>query len=313
MGLESVNTTISIIGFGNIGKVICALLLPMKFHRFAINVMDTDPKVEGALLDFEQGLILHDQHEIHFNDPDLFNDSDFIFHCAGASVPKGKSRLFTCQESVRITESIFQNFQPRKEPSMIVVSNPVEIIATVLQRITGLGDHKIVGTGTMLDSIRMDHAIQKRGMKSRKVQSVLLGEHGSSVFLSKQLSRIDDRPLDVFFDDASIDELMTDVKQAAEKIKATQEATIYGVSYCAVRIFEQLLSDEERKFALSVRVPKKMREELEIPDVFLSLYTRIHVQGVYPDAGYRADEWERTKLIQSARLLASYLPEKYQR
>ncbi|MFK7786443.1 MAG: hypothetical protein AB8B56_15085 [Crocinitomicaceae bacterium] len=106
-----VEKVISILGFGNIGKLICALLLPYKDHRFAINIIDVDDSVIGAITDMKHGEKLFPNHSISFNDQSLLDGSDFIFHCAGASVPKGKSRLYTCEQSVKITEAVFRDFK----------------------------------------------------------------------------------------------------------------------------------------------------------------------------------------------------------
>ena len=302
---------ISIVGFGNIGKLICALLLPYRGYNFTINIVDIDSSVEGAITDLQHGNQLHRNHSISYNSDFLFNNSDFIFHCAGASVPKGKSRLYTCQQSIEMTEAIFKNFKPVKTPFIIVVANPVEIISAITYKMTGLPHSHIIGTGTFLDSIRMNHIIRKRSKEGDSIDAVLLGEHGTSAFLSEQLSTVNGKSFSDYFGYDCISECMISVKNAAEEIKATQGATIYGVSYCAIHIFELLLSEKGEDRPVSVLIPDHLKQELGESDVFLSLYARINQTGANPVTEYQPNEAELSFLQESVNLILPFIPKQY--
>lgn len=302
---------ITILGFGNIGKFISTMLLTKREHRFHINIVDTDKDVIGAIMDLEHGAELYANHQISFNSDELFNQSDFIFHCAGASVPKGKSRLVTCQASIEITEAIFHGFQPAKEPFIIVVANPVEIITYVTQKVTGLPKQNVVGTGTFLDSIRLNHLIKKRYQEVSTVDAILLGEHGASAFLSEQLSTVNDLPFSKVFESATIAQLMVTVKAAAYEIKKTQKATIYGVGCCAVNIFEALISQQERYLPVSTYLPEGFREFTGNNNVFISLPCKVNNKGVFPNEDYQPDQEEWGYIEKSHEVITSFLPPYY--
>ena len=266
---------ISIVGFGNIGKLICALLLPYRDHQFRINIVDVDESVEGALIDFKHGNELYPNHSIVYNDEVAFNASDYIFHCAGASVPKGKSRLYTCQQSIEITEAVFQGFNPVKVPFIIVVANPVDIISTITHKLTGLPVSHVIGTGTFLDSIRMNQIVKEQNNDLSSIDTVLLGEHGASVFLSHQLSTVNGKQFSEVFKEETISSYLARMKSAAAEIKRTQDATIYGVSYCAISIFESLLLDNAQNQPVCTAIPNYLNKELGGSSMFVSLYSRI--------------------------------------
>lgn len=302
---------ISIVGFGNIGKLICALLLPYKEYNFTINITDIDPNVVGAITDFKHGNQLHPNHSITYNDDFNFNNSDFIFHCAGASVPKGESRLITCSLSVTMTEAIFKNFKPTKTPFVIVVANPVDIIAGITYKMTGLPRTHVIGTGTFLDSIRTNQIIQERNEQLTSVDAVVLGEHGASAFISEQLSRVDGKKLRDIFADHTLEAYSDLMINAAADIKSTQKATIYGVSYCALRIFEMLLSDEGENRAVSVLLPDYLRKSLGDNDLFLSVYAKINRNGAVPIEEYQPNEAELAQLKASVDVILPCIPAKY--
>lgn len=305
------NITISIIGFGNVGKAICALLLPMNDHEFTINILDTNEDVNGAILDFQHGNQLFHKHRITFNDIELFNESQFIFHCAGASVPKGQSRLFTCNESISITEAVLKNYTPKGNPFFIIVSNPVEIIATITQKLTGLPASSIIGTGTLLDAMRMNYSISNRLTDLNSIETVLIGEHGNTAFFSKQLSKIEGKPANHYLNDDQIESLMKEVLQSASTIKATQKATIYGVSFCAIRIFESLLSDKDCYYPVSTAIPEWLVKHLQTDAVYLSLYSKINSSGAVADFNYQPNNEEMTLLKKSVDSLLPCIPKQY--
>jgi len=303
--------TISIIGFGNIGKAICALLLPMSDHSFTINILDTNEDVKGAILDFQHGNQLFIRHKIVFNSSELLNSSGYIFHCAGASVPKGQSRLYTCNESILITEAVLTNFKPRDTPIFIIVSNPVEVIATITQKLTGLPTNSILGTGTLLDSMRMNYYTSNQFPALKAIDTILIGEHGSTAFFSKLLSKIDGKPADHYLNDNQLKSLMTEVIQSAATIKATQKATIYGVSYCAIRIFESILSEKECYLPVSTNIPEWLAKDLKTDSVYLSLYSKINKNGAVADFNYKPNTEEMQSLIKSVDSLLPCIPKRY--
>ncbi len=300
---------ISIIGFGNVGKTIGGLLLPMEEQSIHLNIIDTDLGVEGAILDLQHGAELYPKHQISHNNQELLNESDFVFHCAGASVPKGMSRLVTSRASIDITKAIFKEFKPTKEPFVIVVANPVEIIAYITQKETGLPKQNIIGTGTYLDSIRMNYVVKEHADNISSINAILLGEHGSSAFLSEQLSTLNGQPFNSMFDQGTLDSLMTQVKASAGKIKETQEATIFGVSYCAIRIFEALLSDEPKQIPVSTFIPDHLTAKLDESDIYLSLPSEVSDKGAIPTENYQPNSNEQERLKECIKVIRSYIPE----
>lgn len=300
---------ISIIGFGNIGKAICTMLLAKKELKFTLNVVDSKSYeyITGTILDIHHGLELCNNHQLYYNNDELLEKADFVFHCAGASVPKGKSRLHTAQASIDITESIFSGLNFKNEPFVIVISNPVEVITSITQRLSQLPPHKVAGTGTMLDSLRMNYYVKQRMPNSNNVHCIVLGEHGETMFLSSQLTTIEGQSIQSHFSDQVIHDIMLQVQQSPAKIKLTQDATIYGVSLCALRIFEALLSDERFSAPVSIAIPQNLKNKIGLPEIALSLPTLINKSGVFFDEIYQPNDIESEQLLNSSNLLKGYL------
>jgi L-lactate dehydrogenase len=63
----------------------------------------------------------------------------------------------------------------------VLASNPVDVITLVYQETTGFDPHKVIGSGTTLDSSRLRRLIgEKLGVAPSSVNAFLIGEHGDS-------------------------------------------------------------------------------------------------------------------------------------
>lgn len=302
---------VTIIGFGNIGKTIGSLLIQYKKAQLHINVIDAKEAVKGAIWDLQHGSQLDAKQRWYFNNQALFQSSDFIFHCAGASVPKGKNRGVTRQASGRITEQVFAKYKPTKEPFIIVVANPVEIVTYITQKVTQLPKERIVGTGTMLDSARLNHEIQQEDSSFTEAHAVILGEHGTEAFVSEYWSRINDVSISKELSPENQERHLNKVKQSAERIKLLQRHTKYGVSYCALKIFEALQSKKAVRYPVSTFLPRSFMEKLDCGSITLSLYSEISERGVYPVLKYQPKEKEFTLLKIAADDIQRNIPRRF--
>ena len=298
---------ITILGFGHIGKQICSSLLSLEGYNTQINIIDISEDIEGALIDFEHAAELFPNHQLVLNDKHLFNKSDFVFHCAGASVPKGSSRLEVTDQSIRITEDIFKDFSPRGSCKIIVISNPVEVISFVTQKVTGLPSKQIVGTGTYLDSIRMNYYAKQQLSNDLHPNFVLLGEHGQAAFVSHQLSKVEDDKMT----STDLETVLDLTKGSAKHIKITQDATIFGVSFCAIQLFKAFLSQEEIYIPVSTEMPDKLCNQLNVEKIYLSLFSQVSQKGVFYDERYIPNKQEQSDLKEAYEYIIKHIPKRY--
>lgn len=109
---------------------------------------------------------------------------DVIVNAAGYVKAAAESRdgeLFVTPEEVktfakRIVDAGFTGV-------WVSVSNPNDVVALALQRLTGYDSKKIIGSGTTLDSSRFQHALWRvTGYDPQCISALMLGEHGFSEF-----------------------------------------------------------------------------------------------------------------------------------
>ena len=80
-------------------------------------------------------------------------DADIVVITAGAPPKAGQSRLDTLELSANIAKSIVEPIMKSGfQGHFIVVSNPVDIIAHYVYKLSGLPKNQVIGTGTAMDS-----------------------------------------------------------------------------------------------------------------------------------------------------------------
>lgn len=265
---------VTVIGFGKVGSVLSVMLLNA-IQDIRLNIMDPETSLDGAFLDLKHGMSLYDSAELHINDPDLFDEASFVFYTAGKPNKHGGSRLSTAKTNIALTKEIFSAVRFKNEPFVIVITNPVDIVAHSVYQYSDLPADKVIGTGTLLESIRLSYYLSElTGYEMNHFNSMVLGEHGDSqvpVFSKTTLNHQVLTAYDEFKDDL-LDKAKELTRTAAFQIRETQEGTTYGVAKCALKILKDLLGSEQHNYPLSVLTNKHYMELLKIDHpIFISV------------------------------------------
>ena len=101
-------------------------------------------------------------------------------HVAAAATNRDGENAVTPDEArtfvPRITEAGFKGV-------WVSVSNPNDVVATAIWKLSGADPARVVGSGTTLDSSRLKHALATAtGYSPMSVNAWMLGEHGFSEF-----------------------------------------------------------------------------------------------------------------------------------
>ena len=180
-------------------------------------------------------------------------DSQIIVMSAGPSVKPGQAldRRILTATNVEVIRTIMKEIVGyTKEAIIIVVSNPVDILTYVAQNEFDYPKHKIIGTGTLLDTARMRRIIGEYFLVDTKnVHGYVLGEHGESAFITWSLCNLGGIPIDACtekFNKKSIDKeaILKEVKEAGMKILLAKGYTNYGVAESVARIIKAISLNE---------------------------------------------------------------------
>lgn len=211
-------------------------------------------------------------------------DMDIIVITAGAPPKPGQTRLDTLEVGAKICESIVTPIMESGfDGIFIVISNPVDILAHYVQKISGLPKNQVIGTGTAIDSARLKNLIgQLVNVDPRSVHGYSMGEHGDSQMVPWSTVTIAGKPFyDVIADnkelvgDVNLDELVEKTAREGWEIYNRKGTTYYGIATACAGIIKAILNDENRIIPVSTLLEGEYGEK----DVYAGVPTILNCTG----------------------------------
>lgn len=174
------HNSVGIIGMGWVGSSVAISLL---HNGIVKNLLLNDVRegiAEGEAMDLTHGSSFYPSATIKAATISEMHICDIIVITAGRGGRPGESRLELLQENIKVVREISEKLKGFKG-MLVVVANPVDILTWYYQKYTGLPAHRVIGTGTFLDSARLREFVgQELGIVSRSVHANVVGEHGNS-------------------------------------------------------------------------------------------------------------------------------------
>lgn len=297
-----------IIGCGFVGSATAFTLMQSKLFS-EIVLLDADwNKADGEAMDISHGIPFSGQMKIYAGDYDDIADAALIIITAGANQKPEETRLDLVKKNVEIYKSILPEIAKRNyQGILLVVSNPVDILTYAALKLSGMSEHRVIGSGTVLDTARLKYALSEHlGVDSRSIHSFIIGEHGDSevpVWSSANISGIalhDFCEMRGYFEhEAAMKEIAENVKNSAYEIIAKKHATYYGIAMAVKRICECIVRDEKSILPVSSMI----HGQYGIENITLSMPAIVGVQGIETHVPISLNDVEIEQLQNSAKTL----------
>src|SRR5690242_9767478 len=144
-----------IVGAGAVGSSF-AYALAQSGVADVIAIMDANQDLaEGQVLDLAHGLPYYPPVQIRTGTKTDYADASVIVVTAGAKQNPGESRLNLLQRNAAIIEAVVDDINDEKSSATLVIAtNPVDIITRVALKSSGWPVGRVIGSGTVLDSAR---------------------------------------------------------------------------------------------------------------------------------------------------------------
>ena len=273
---------LTILGFGNVGASIAFGLLNA-VENLHVNIIDPNKQLEGKFIDLQHAFVLYPKLKLSVNNTEVFQNSDVIIHTAGVQNKASKSRLDVLDENIQLTKAIFTGVQLKSSAKIIVVSNPVDIISFYTWKYSNLEPRQIIGTGTFLDSNRLQSILINATRSSKSdVKAYVLGEHGDTQFAAYSLISLNAKPLPGNFSEDELKVWEEQTKNTAYEIRKTQESTHYGVAQCVIQLLVDLQQSHIKTYPLSVYTNTYYNNLLDLKkSIYISLMVEVSEKGVF--------------------------------
>ena len=304
----------AMIGCGFVGTSIAFSLVQKGIFSELVLIDANEKKAEGEAMDLSHGLPFTKPMEIKAGGYEDIADCAMIIITAGANQKPGETRLDLVHKNVEIYKSIIPKIvEKNQEATLLIVSNPVDIMTYVALKLSGYPSHKVIGSGTVLDTARLKYLLSRHlDVDSRSIHAFIIGEHGDSELAVWSAANVSGIPLNHFcelrgyFDHMeSMDRIYQSVRDSAYEIIEKKGATYYGVAMAVCRIAESVIRNEHSIMPISVYLDGLYG----LHDICLSIPTVVGQEGAEKVLDIPLDLMEMGKLVYSAEELKKIIGE----
>lgn len=244
---------IVLIGAGFVGMSFAFALLDAHICE-ELGIIDIDRKrAEGEAMDLSHGLAFSGGNmNIYAAEYGDCFDADLVVICAGVPQKQGESRIDLLQNNSRVFDEIVGRVVASGFNGIfLVATNPVDIMTTLTREKSGFPAHRVIGTGTTLDTARLRYLLGSYfSVDPRNVHAYVMGEHGDSEFVPWSQAYVSTKNVlsickqEERFSQWDLDDISKQVKNAAYQIIEAKRATYYGIGMALLRIARAILRNE---------------------------------------------------------------------
>ena len=271
---------IAIIGAGHVGSTAAYALMLRALVREIVLIDNDAALAEAEAIDISDANALARPARIWAGDYNDAATARLAIITAGAATYGKETRLSVADRSAKIvSECVDALMATGFDGILIIASNPVDVMAHVAFSRAGLPSNQVIGTGTLLDSSRLQQALASQlNVAPSAIEAVVIGEHGDSEVAVFSGVRIGGLPLDQFTPNDTRDsqKLADNVRTAGYRIIEGKGHTSFGVATAIVRICEAILRNERTVLPVSTL----LTGEFGLSDIYLSLPCILGAGGV---------------------------------
>lgn len=272
--MKLANSKVAIVGCGLVGSSTAFSLVTQGICDEVWMIDVNEEKALGEVKDLKNAIqYLNRNVKVKVGRYEECTDVDIVIIAAGAPPKPGQTRLDTLEASANICKSIVTPImQSGFDGIFIVISNPVDMIAHYVYKLSGLPKNQVIGTGTSLDSARLSNFIADMvNVDPRSVHAYSMGEHGDSQMVPWSVVTVAGKPfMDVISDnkelvgDVNLDELVKKTAQEGWEIYRRKGTTYFGIASACAGIVKAIMQDENRIIPVSTLLEGEYGEK----DVF---------------------------------------------
>jgi L-lactate dehydrogenase len=315
--MDNLRPKVSIIGCGNVGMRFAYALMIRGIAR-QIVIVDLDRKrLEGEAMDLSHGAPYISPVEVIAGEYSDIKDSDLVVITAGKKQMPGQTRIDLVRDNVAIYKAMIPEIIKHAPGAiLLVVTNPVDILAYAAYKISGKPSGQVMSSGTVLDTARFRYLLSKHcGVDPHNIHAYILGEHGDTEFAVWSKAMIGGV---LFTEYCSVcakssfcrrqiefDQIYNEVRNSAYQIIERKGETSYGIGLALVRITQAILNDENAILPVSNLVSGY----LGVTDVYLSLPAIVNRSGIRQVLNLGLDEKEQAAFKNSAKALKKVIQE----
>ncbi len=293
---------ITVIGAGNVGATTAQLLANNELANevFLIDILEGIP--EGKALDMYESMPIvgSDTKVFGSNNYEITKDSDIVIQTAGLARKPGMSRDDLLVKNAEIVSSCIESaFKFSPKAFYIIVSNPLDVMTFVAQKLTRLPRSRVFGMAGILDTARYRSFISMElGVSMQDIQALILGGHGDTMIPLTRYTTVAGIPVTDLIPKDRLDAIVARTAGGGGEIVKYLKtgSAYYAPASAVVQMVESIVRDQKRILPCSVM----LEGEYGYNDVVLGMPVILGKNGVEKVFELKLNDEEKALLKTSA-------------
>ena len=292
---------VAIIGTGWVGSSVAISTLHSGIADELLLHDAREAVAEGEAMDLTHGASFYAPAVVRTATIHEMVEADVVVVAAGRGGRPGESRLDLLRENAALIGELAQQLRSVRG-TIVIVSNPVDVLTRQMAAISGLPAARVVGTGTMLDTARLRQIIGRViHVDPHSVHAHVVGEHGDSevvLWTAARAGGVRLREWSAWKPEREA-ALAEEVRRAAYEVIRRKGATNHAIGLVTADLLKCILRDERRVLTVS----RVQEGALGLTQVALSLPTVVGADGAAEVLEPEISGEERERLQHSAYVL----------
>ncbi|MBB6284378.1 L-lactate dehydrogenase [Geobacillus subterraneus] len=303
---------VAVIGTGFVGASYAFALMNQGIADEIVLIDANENKAEGDAMDFNHGKVFAPKPaSIWHGDYRDCRDADLVVICAGANQKPGETRLDLVDKNIAIFRSIVESVMASGFQGLfLVATNPVDILTYATWKFSGLPPHRVIGSGTILDTARFRFLLGEYfAITPTNVHAYIIGEHGDTELPVWSQADIGGVPIRKWIESKGeqaredLERIFVNVRDAAYQIIEKKGATYYGIAMGLARVTRAILHNENAILTVSAYLDGPYGER----DVYIGVPAVINRNGIREVIEIELDDNEQKWFRHSAETLKGVL------
>ena len=302
---------VTVVGAGKYGSMTALRIAEYDIVQEVVMTDIVEGLPQGLALDINQSRFVEQFNTklIGTNDYKDTEGSDVVVITAGLPRKPGMSRMDLLEVNAKIVEGVTEEILKYSDnPSIIVVTNPLDQMTTLASDVSGLPKNKVMGQAGILDSSRFAYFIaEKLSVDTSDVYALTLGSHGETMVPVPSLCTVKGEPLTDILSESDINELVEKTSNGGAEIVGllkTGSAYFAPASSAAVMV-KSIVNNSDEIFPVCAW----LEGQYGIDDVYLGVPAKLGKDGVTEVVEFEITEPEKNALIDASNAVKAKVEE----
>lgn len=293
---------ITVVGAGHVGEVCAQRVAEKELCQEVVLVDIVDGIPQGKGLDQWQSAPVEgfDTRVSGSTDYAPAEGSDLFIVTAGIARKPGMSRDDLLRTNAGIVRSVGQEIaRVAPDAVVIVVSNPLDVMAAVMKEATGFPRERVVGMAGVLDTARFRAFIaMELDVSVQDIQALVLGGHGDTMVPLASYASVSGIPLTQLVSPDRLEALVDRTRNGGAEIVGFLKtgSAYYAPSAAAVQMAEAVVKNQRRILPAAAYLDGEYGES----GIYLGVPCKLGAGGLIEIVEVELTGAEKTALARSA-------------